>query len=303
MISIKTVKKIDIHVHTMKTPGLPRPGGDNYATPVELCAIYDKIGVERGVLLPELFMECSYDTGSNRETEEIVSLYPDRFSWFCGIDPRQGNNAPDTDFGHFLSYYKSRGACGVGELCASLPFDHPYMMNLFSHCEAHDMPVIFHIGAAGGWDYGIIDDLGLPRMETVLKTFPRLRLIGHSQKFWSHISGDVTQDNWNGYPTGKIVPGGRVVSLMRQYPNLSCDLSAGSGYNAVTRDPAFIYAFFEEFADRIFYGTDICSPRNADSPMLRLASFLDESMEAGHISYETYYKISRGNAEQLLHLK
>lgn len=299
---MNTVKKIDIHVHTMKTRGLPRPGGDTFPTPQELLFIYDKIGVERGVVLPEIFMECSYDTTSNREAEETVNLYSDRFSWFCGIDPRQGNNAPDTDFGYFLSYYKERGAMGVGEICANLPFDHPYMMNLFSHCEAHDMPVIFHIGAPGGGDYGIIDDLGLPRMETVLKAFPRLRLLGHSQKFWAHLSGDVTEEIWNGYPSGKIIPGGRIVELMRRYPNLCCDLSAGSGYNAMTRDPAFTYTFLEEFADRIYYGTDICSPRNIDNPMLKLAAFLDDAMTEGHISYDTYYKISRGNAEKLLHL-
>ncbi len=297
---MERVKKIDIHVHTTKSPGLTRPRGDTFALPHELIEIYDKIGVEKGVLLPEIYMECSYDTVTNREIQEIAETSPERFAWFCGIDPRQGNNAPDTDFSYFLNYYKARGAKGVGEISANLYFDDPLMMNLFKHCEACEMPVIFHIGAKGGWDYGIADEFGLPHLENALKAFPKLKFLGHSQKFWAHISGNVTPEEWNIYPTGRITPGGRTVELMRTYDNLCCDLSAGSGYNAMTRDPEFTYAFFEEFADRIYYGTDICSPKQIDSPMLKLASFLDEAMEAGKISYETYYKISRGNALKLL---
>lgn len=284
----------------MKAPGLPRPGGDNYALPHELIEVYDKIGVEKGVLLPEIYMECSYDTANNRETLEIVNMYPDRFAWFCGIDPRQGTNSVHTDFSYFLNYYKALGARGVGEISANLYFDDPLMMNLFSHCEACDMPVIFHMGYPGGGDYGIADEFGLTHLENALKAFPKLKFLGHSQKFWSHISGDLKPEDWNGYPTGKIAPGGRIIELMRKYDNLCCDLSAGSGYTAITRDPEFTYAFMEEFSDRIFYGTDICSPRNINSPSMKLPEFLDEAMEQKYISYETYEKISRGNALKLL---
>ena len=80
----------------------------------------------------------------------------------------------------------------------------------------------------------------------------------------------------------------------------SCDLSAGSGYNAVSRDPDFGYAFLEEFQDRCFFGTDICDPRNIDDVRVRLASFLDDGMKNGKLSYNAYEKISRGNAEDLL---
>ena len=77
-------------------------------------------------------------------------------------------------------------------------------------------------------------------------------------------------------------------------------MSAGSGCNAITRDPEFGYAFIEEFQDRLFYGTDICDPDNINSSMLYLAKFLDEGVLAGKISYDAYYKVSRGNAEKLL---
>ena len=71
-------------------------------------------------------------------------------------------------------------------------------------------------------------------------------------------------------------------------------------YNAVSRDPEFGYAFMEEFQDRLFYGTDICSAENITNNMLKLSAFLDEAMEKGKISYAAYRKISRENALKLL---
>ncbi len=297
---MQRLSKIDIHVHTIKSPGLTREDGDTYATPAQLINMYDRIGVEKGVILPEIYMECSLDTNNHREIQEIVAEHPDRFAWFCNIDPRQGNNNTRTNFTRFLEYYKSLGAKGVGEVCSNLYFDDPMMMNLFYHCEACDMPVIFHVGTVGGGDYGVGDEFGLPHLETALKAFPKLKFLAHSQKIWSMISGDVTEAQWNEYPTGPVVPGGRLVELMEKYDNLCCDLSAGSGYNAMTRDPSFSYGFMEAFADRLYYGTDICSPRNIDRPMMKLAAFLDTSMEEGHISYDAYEKISRGNALRIL---
>ena len=83
---------------------------------------------------------------------------------------------------------------------------------------------------------------------------------------------------------------------MRKYPNLCGDLSAGSGQNALMRDPEFAYKFLEEFQDRLYFGTDICSPTND----FKLTFFLDEAVENGHISQECYNKVCRENALKLL---
>ena len=157
------------------------------------------------------------------------------------------------------------------------------------------MPVLFHIGGPTG-DYGLIDDIGLPRLEKVLQMFPNLQFLGHSQKFWAEISSDVTEESRYGFPTGKVTPG-RVVELMRKYPNLCGDISAGSGGNAVMRDPEFGYAFLEEFQDRLYFGTDICSIKN-ERP---LSFWLDKAVEDGNISQIAYEKICRENAYALLH--
>jgi len=151
-----------------------------------------------------------------------------------------------------------------------------------------------------GNDYGVVDDLHLPRLEKVLKMFPKLKVIGHSVRFWSELDASVTEETSNTYPSGKVTKEGRVAELMRKYDNLYCDLSSLSGYRAMVRDPEYTYKFMEEFADRIFYATDIHDPENIDHEMLNLSDFLDKAVENGKISFSTYKKICRGNALKLL---
>ncbi|MGI6261746.1 MAG: amidohydrolase family protein [Acutalibacteraceae bacterium] len=298
---MQKLKKIDIHVHSVPERFLlQRDGG--YATPEELRYMYDRFGIEAGVLLPEgAHPECSYDTISQREACEMVRRFPQTFAgWFCNINPLMGQNATDTDLSFYLNQLIKKGAKGIGELTLNRPFDDPYVCNLFHHAEQCGLPVTFHIGAPGGYDYGLVDEIGLPRLEKVLAMFPRLKFLGHSQKFWAEIGGRLTEEERSGYPQGKVQPGGRVVELMRRYPNLCGDLSAGSGCNALMRDPEFAASFLEEFQDRLFFGTDICRPENIDNPMLELSGFLDDLAESGKISFAAYEKVSRGNALALL---
>ena len=300
MKDVNSIKKIDIHVHaTMEKSGVLRSNGETMATADELVAMYDELGVEKGVLLPLVSPEGQLEMIDNRETREIVAKYPDRFYWFCNIDPRQFSNAPDSDFSGAIKYYKSLGAKGIGEMTSNLYFDDPLVMRLFEYCEEYDLPVTFHIGYMGG-DYGLVDDMGLPRLEKVLKTFPKLRFLGHSQKFWSQIGGDLVEADRGGFPQGKVVEGGRVVELMRMYPNLCGDLSAGSGVNSMVRDPEFACKFKEEFQDRLFYGTDICAPGNIRELRVKLPVYLEEWHKQGMISYEVCEKVLRTNALRLL---
>ena len=301
-MSFRPVEKIDLHVHTSESKWFSGSAEARYATPEELLAIYETIGVGRGVLLPEIAVEGGFVLSSNYEIWQVVQKYPDHFSWFCNVDPRQGTNSPETDFRPFLRQCMAFGAKGLGEMCYNLPFTDPMCRNLFRQLGELGLSAIFHIGNPGG-DYGVVDSLGLPGLERTLADFPDFCLIGHSQKFWAEISGDVTESVRDGYPTGKVVPGGRLPELMRTYPNLRADLSAGSGYNALARDPEHAWEFLEEFQDRLYFGTDICDPRNITSPMLKLSAFLDDACANGRISREAYYKISRGNAEKLLGLE
>jgi predicted TIM-barrel fold metal-dependent hydrolase len=290
---------IDAHLHTARRKGLPRNlKGSNYATPTELIAMMDRTGVDKGILLPGENPECTYQTTTNEDILEVCEQYPDRFYPFCNVDPRAGNNSPDTDLSFHLNYYKKRGCRGVGEICANMEFDDPLMRNLFKHCERCEMPALFHIAPKRYGCYGIIDALGLPGLTAALQDFPNLIFIGHSQPFWAEISGDLTNENRNTYPKGPVTPGGVLPKLMEEYPNLYCGWDAGSGYNALTRDPEFGWSFMERFKDRILFGTDICDPTNDH----RHAEYLRKSHADGRISDDAFENISWRNANRLLKL-
>ncbi len=227
---------------------------------------------------------------------------PDRFSWFCYVDPRSYKEEYGRrDLSDILNDYKQMGAKGVGELTAQLYADDPYLDNFFSHCAACDMPVTIHIAPGFGGRYGIVDELGLPRLEKMLKKHKNLKILGHSQPFWAEISADVTAENRIGCPTGKVTEG-RLAQLMRECENLYCDISAGSGSNAFMRDPEYTAKFIEEFSDRILYGCDICLVATANFAF-EFDAFLTKMRADGMISEENYYKIVRGNAIKLLKLE
>ena len=296
----KIVKKIDIHAHASVSgwpsfaPTVPM------VTPEQLIEIYDQLGVEKGVLLP-LITNTVYQPSSNYEMYQIAQKYPDRFEWFCIFDPWQTINSDTTDFTPYLEFCKSKGAKGVGEVCANIPFDDPRMENLMRHCEKANMPFTIHIGVNGG-EYGIADEaMGIPKLEKALQKFPNLRILGHSQRFWYEISKYEYQDPDYNFNRGKVIPGGRVVELMRKYPNLYCDLSAGSGSNAMMRDPEHAAAFLEEFSDRIMYGCDICHPFNTHPFPFR--EFLERMLDEGKVSPEVYRKVVRENAIRILKLE
>ena len=293
------MKKIDIHCHVVAFPqySSTRPSGDNFLSVEEQIDIHSKLGVEHGVIQPLISPEALWATMSNEETQYIVNKYPDKFTWFCNVDPRQGRCSSETDLTHIIGQYKEKGAKGVGEVTATLYVDDPMMQNLFSSCVELDMPVLFHLSPEHGKGYGIVDDIGLPRIEKMLKKYPDLKLIGHSQAFWSEISTDVTEET-RGCPSKTKVTEGRIAQLMREYGNLYCDLSAGSGRNAMMRDHEYAAKFLTEFADRIFYGTDVGSIRQTFQ--YQFADFLEKLYNEGSIRLEVYEKICFENANKLI---
>lgn len=292
------MKKIDIHAHAVLKEGINfYKSKVTLGTAKDVADIFKKCDIEKGVLQPLVNPECRSRIVSNEEILDIVRLYPDSFYWFCNIDPRMGLNSTKTDLSYYLEYYKERGAKGVGEVEANMYFDDPFMENLFYHCQKCHMPVLFHMATKVGGSYGVVDEAGLPHLEKELGKFPELALIGHSPPFWSNISADLTEENWDNwyYPKGKVIPG-RIVELMRKYPNLYGDISAGSGNNAILRDPEFSYEFLEEFQDQILFGTDISSKNFTPT----MSVWLDETVKSGKISEKAYRKICRENALRLL---
>ncbi|MHA1370485.1 MAG: amidohydrolase family protein [Promethearchaeota archaeon] len=292
---------IDIHVHTRRLPGFPRNWlGDTWASPEMIVEKYKKYNIEKGVILPIISPECLRVPQSIEDVLEICEKWQDKFIPFCNLDPRMLINSTDAPFSEYLWFYQDRGCRGVGEIMANLRFDDPLVENMLWHVQQAEMPMIFHVATKIGGTYGLYDDPGLPLLEKALKKFPKLIFIGHSQAFWSEIA-EMNDENLKlrgGYPKGPIEKPGRVVDLMRRYPNLLGDLSAHSGYNALSRDDEFAIKFLTEFQDKLYFGTDVCSPRDE----VPLAGYLEKLKEDGQIADKVFWKIARENAIKLLNL-
>jgi len=86
------------------------------------------------------------------------------------------------------------------------------------------------------------------------------------------------------YPTGPVLPGGKIPELLRAYPNVYADLSAGSAFTALSRDTAFATDFLSEFQDRLLYARDYFDNRiwnRSNSPQFLTASTALTSRAAG----------------------
>ncbi|HQD39644.1 MAG: amidohydrolase [Firmicutes bacterium] len=181
-----------------------------------------------------------------------------------------------------------------GELKLRMMYDNPDALRLFRYCGKRKIPVVVHI------DYEFDTGRRYPRpnywygggieaFQRAVAACPETIFLGHAPGFWAHISGDDKYDKET-YPTGKVLPGGKLIEMLRTYPNLYCDLSAGSGLNALTRDPEYAKEFILEFQDRILYGRDYFDNKH------------QEFLNSLGLPQEVLEKIYAGNALRLVPL-
>jgi predicted TIM-barrel fold metal-dependent hydrolase len=239
---------------------------------------------------------------------QAASPYRDRVILFGNLDPRMGclgnldaeqlANPPQTDFTWILERLKELGCVGIGEVTANIPLDDPRVIDLCRQCSCCGMPVLFHMTGRGRGVYGLVDEVGSPRLERLLAAVPETTIIGHSPGFWAEISGDLTLQDKFIYPAGPVATEGSLVRLLRSYPNLYADISARSGLNALSRDRDFGVRFLNEFQDRILFGTDVCfADPEGEIPTLQ---YLRELRSAGAISRRVFDKITGTNALKVL---
>ena len=184
--------------------------------------------------------------------------FPDRF--VCGYlpDPRV-EGAPAV----FETAYHMHGVRVCGEWKLRMLFDDPRCLELFRKAGELACPVVLHLDAPflmdsetqqvkyqRQWYGGTVANL-----ERALNACPDTIFIGHAPGFWREISGDADADSAI-YPSGPLVPGGRLVPLFERCPNLYADLSAGSALQNLKRDPAWSQQFLSDFADRLLFGRD-----------------------------------------------
>lgn len=180
---------------------------------------------------------------------------PDRFVLGYAPDPRR----PDA-LSLFQTAVRDFSVRIFGELKLRMMLDNPDAVRLYRYCGDMGIPVLVHIdyelpakdtNIRPNWWYGG----GIEALGRALELCPQTTFLGHAPGFWAHISGDQRHLT-EAYPGGPVLPGGRLIELLDLYPNLYCDLSAGSGYNALSRDPQFATQFILTYQDRLLYGRD-----------------------------------------------
>ncbi|WP_409345691.1 amidohydrolase family protein [Paenibacillus sp. MBLB4367] len=186
---------------------------------------------------------------------EYARKHPDKFVIGYAPDPRR----PDA-IDKLHAAVELYGVRVYGELKLRMMYDNPDAIRLYRYCGQKGLPVLVHIDyefdsgvkyPRPNWWYGG----GIGAFERAVAACPETVFIGHAPGFWAHLSGD-DQYNKVPYPSGPIEPGGKVTEMMRRYPNLYCDISAGSGHRALSRDLSFTREFLTEFQDRVLYGRD-----------------------------------------------
>ena len=205
----------------------------------------DATGTDKAFLLP---LETG-EGGVLLRSETVLHawhLHPDRVIPFCQTDVRQ----PDAL--ERLRAYHLLGCRGVGEQKEHLPLRDRRVEAVIALCDELNWPITIHFqDGASGYNQGLAEDL-----ETYLQRYKRVRIIGHAQTWWSNISADVPPPEKTLYPTGPVKPGGLLDRLLSEYPNLYGDLSAGSGYGALTRDEEFTAGFLDRHHRQLLFGSD-----------------------------------------------
>ncbi len=192
-----------------------------------------------------------------------VEREPQRFVLGYAPDPRLPQAIDQLDAA--MSIY---GVRVYGELKLRMMFDDLDAIRMYRFCGEKSLPVVVHL------DYEFPSGARYPRpnywyggsmeaLERAVEKCPGTIFIGHGPGFWAHISGDGLFDK-EMYPKGPVLQGGKVPEMLRRYPNLYCDTSAGSGRGALARDERFAREFLAEFADRILYGRDCFESRHQE---------------------------------------
>ena len=286
------MKKIDLHIHA-SLEQLPKQEHMYILSAENMVPHLDELNIQKAVLMSGGEKKAPF--GNNAENKAIVELFPERYAWMCNLDDENIDTVYER-----LAEYKAQGAIGVGEIMINRRLDDPFLCEIFASAEKLDLPVTFHMSPAEGYSYGVVDEPGLPLLEEILKKYPKLKLLGHSQSFWIEISKDAPSEREarNSWGEGPVVPGGRVPELFAKYSNLYGDLSANSAGCAIMRDPEFGLKFLETYADRLFFATDMV---NTDM-VFPLGAWLDEQVENGILSKDTYEKICYKNAQRVFGL-
>ena len=232
--------------------------------PDKLLRNMDEHGIDITCLLSWEALESDYDPASKHAFSPFSEMpvpfercvayrdkAPDRLLLGFCPDPRR----PDA-IQRLISAIALYEISLCGEMKLRMMYDNPDAVRMYRVCGEHGLPVLMHFDyelGGGSWPYWYGG--GIDALERVLALCPKTNFIGHAPGFWAHISDDEFYKT-EAYPNGPVIRDGRIERMLEKYPNLYCDISAGSGHNALSRDLDFTREFLITWQDRVLFGRD-----------------------------------------------
>jgi len=281
----------------------------------------DEVGIEKTILLTETSGQDFIDV------QRKFSGYPGRFEIWCGFD-YTGYDKPG--FGpqavRALEACHRAGAGGVGELhdkgkglvnekvkAFGMHPDDARMDSLFDRCGQLGLPVNIHV-ADPIWMYEPMDNTNdglmnafhwrLDNQPDIVKLSGMIDILERTVKKHSNTTFIACHFANLDYDLA------RLGQVLEKHPNLYADISAR--YAETAPIPRFAAKFYEKYADRLVYGTDM----GFDKPMYRTTfriletsdeHFYEHDMFGYHwalngfgLADDVLRKVYRANAEKIL---
>jgi len=283
----------------------------------------DKMNIAKTLIL-------TYSTGAGFDSAiEKYSRHKDRFEVWCGFD-YTGHEKPGWEkhaVAELERCYK-KGARGVGELGDKglgelyskptpgygLHIDDPAMKPLLEKCAELNMPVSIHV-AEDQWMYQKPDATndGLMNAATWKVDQTKKGLLGHDELVKT-LENAVKNNPKTTFIACHLANTNSDFSMLARmfdlYPNLYADIAAR--YAEFSPVPRYSKAFFEKYADRLVYGTDMGPNSEMYYTTFRILEtadehFYDHDLFSYHwplyglsLSDETLRKIYGGNGKKIL---
>lgn len=306
---------IDMHAHSWFASG--------EKDIIEWIALMDKFGIDKAILLTE---------STGRQFDSIYNVYApykDRFELWCGFDytgytePGWGDKAIKE-----LERCVKVGARGVGELGDKglgevfsnpvpgygMHVDDKRLQPLYQKCAELNIPVSIHV-AEPMWMYKRMDSTndGLMNAYNWRVDTTKANFRGHGEMIKAF--GNVVKAN----PATTFVAChlanteydlAILGNMLSTYSNLYADI--GARFGEIAPIPRYAAAFFEQYQDRLVYGTDYHPSSFMYETTFRILQTKDEHFYATdlfdyhwplngfNLSDKTLKKIYRQNALKIL---
>jgi predicted TIM-barrel fold metal-dependent hydrolase len=224
-----TAPVLDAHLHLRRDPG-------------DDIVHMDGCGVRKAIILAR--------DSSGQAIRGLQEKHPGRVAWAATTDiTTEGAESR-------LTQAVKDGAIGFGELKFHVAADSAELQRMYALAADLDVPILVHFQELPHFDGEGVFATGFKQFAAMLTKYPKTKFIGHADAFWANV--DARYANDVAYPTGPITRGGVTDVLLGDYENLFGDLSANSGNNAMSRDPAFTGDFLRRHQNKLIFGSD-CS--------------------------------------------